>query len=417
MARHEPSDVTAHVDDFLVAKEAEIIEFTRTLIGIDSQIPPFADEREIVAHLAESLTSMGLTMPKIVGPSVERPSLLTRILGTDPTAGRNLMLNGHVDTKPIGESAHKWKTDPFNATIVSGDMYGLGSNDMKAAVAAMSYAAYAVHESGVELTGDLLLAFVADEECGGQEGSKFLAERIENIDAALIGEPSGWSRDWQGIHLVSRGLCCFRIKVTGTQRHSSLSDRMPSVNASVKLAGLMTRIASELDLEFEPHPLGEVAPTLNVGVLLSGGTHFGVVPGQAEFGCDLRTVPGMTEDGVRRDIERWLDRCREEDPHLTVEIEFEPGLAWVPWCEIAADHRLVQVTQDAAFDVLGEAPPLSVFPGGTDAAWFAETGIPTLASFGPGMLTSAHGPNEFVSVKSIIEAARIYARIILEFCD
>lgn len=407
----------AEIDAFLSSKNAELIEFVRLLISIDSQIPPYADEREIARVLMQTHDAIGLGRGSIVGPSPERPSLLTRILGSEPTAGKNFMLNGHIDTKPVGEARHLWRTDPFGATIIDGDIYGLGSNDMKAAVAAMTYAAYALRETGVELQGDLLLAFVADEEGGGQHGSKYLAPLVENIDCGLIGEPSGWSEDWQGIHLVSRGVCGFRIRVTGTQRHSSLSDRVPNVNASLKVAGLMTRMADELELSFEPHVLGGIGPTLNPGVLISGGTYFGVIPGEAEFACDLRTVPGMTEEGVRGDLKRWLDACRAEDPDLIVNVTFEPGLSWVPWCEIPAAHPLVAVTQQAAADVLGESPPLSVFPGGTDAAWFSDVGIPTLASFGPGMLTSAHGPNEFVSVQSVIDAARMYARIVLGVCS
>jgi acetylornithine deacetylase len=127
-------------------------------------------------------------------------------------------------------------------------------------------------------------------------------------------------------------------------------------------------------------------------------------------------VPGQTRDEVAAGLERWLDACRAADPELQVEYRFEPGLDWVPWSELDAEHPLVASTQRAAADVLGEVPPLSVFPGGTDAPWYSQVGIPTLPSFGPGMLTCAHGPNEFVSVASIHQAARMYARIAADFC-
>lgn len=404
----------AAVDAFLLDREEELIGFVRDLIATDSQIPPYADERAVVGLLDNVLQGMGLPESRIIGPSPERPSLITRIPGSG--GGRSLMFNGHVDTKPIGESAHLWRTNPLDATIIDGQLFGLGSNDMKSAVAAMAYAAFALRETGVELAGDLILGFVADEENGASQGSKYVAPLLDGIDAALIGEPSGWTKDWQGIHLVSRGVSCFRIRVTGTQMHSSLSDRLPSVNASLRLAGLLTRIADELDLPFEPHALGGIGPTLNPGVMISGGTYFGVVPGQAEFSCDLRTVPGMTLESVRDAVDLWLQKCREADPELIVEAIFEPGMDWIPWCELEAEHPLVGSVQRASTQVLGEAPPLSVFPGATDAPWFAAAGIPTLPSFGPGMLTSAHGPNEFVSVSSIHEAARMYARVALDFC-
>jgi acetylornithine deacetylase len=350
----------------------------------------------------------------VLGPRPERPSLLATVKGTG--GGRSLMLNGHLDTKPVGAARELWRTDPLVPTIVDGDLFGLGSNDMKAGVAAMSFAAAALVSTGTTLAGDLVLGFVADEEAGATEGSKYLAPLIEGVDAILIGEPSGWTEDWQGIHLVSRGVACFRITVRGTQTHSSLSDRLPSVNASVKMAGLLRDMRDEIDFEVVPHPLGQVGPTLNPGVIVAGGTNFGVVPGVAWYACDLRTVPGMTQEAVARSIEAWLDRRRALDPELSVTLEFDELIPWLPPSEIDAAHPLVTAVQAASADVLGSAPPLSVFPGGTDAPWFAAYGIPTLASFGPGMLTSAHGPNEFVSVRSILEAARIYARVAMEFC-
>ncbi|MFZ5847146.1 MAG: M20 family metallopeptidase [Actinomycetota bacterium] len=409
------STVRDRVDAYLAAHEDDLLELTRQLIAVDSQIPPYADEREIVSFVSGVLADAGFTEQEVVAATPERPSLVTRIRGAG--GGRNLMLNGHLDTKPVGEAADQWHTDPFTATIVDGDLFGLGSNDMKGAVAAMIWAARALIECGVPLRGDLVLGFVADEEGGAQYGAKHLAPVLRDVDAVLIGEPSGWSQDWQGIHLVSRGVCGFRVTVTGTQMHSSLSDRMPSVNASLKMADLMLRMADQLDLPFIPHRLGGVGPTLNRGVMLGGGTFFGVVPGRAEFACDLRTVPGMTREGVVAALEEWVARAQAADPDLHVEVALEPGLDWIPWSELDADHPLATATAAAAADVLGAAPPFSVFPGGTDAPWFSGAGIPTLPSFGPGMLTSAHGPNEFVSVRSLLEAARIYARVAADFCS
>jgi acetylornithine deacetylase/succinyl-diaminopimelate desuccinylase-like protein len=65
---------------------------------------------------------------------------------------------------------------------------------------------------------------------------------------------------------------------------------------------------------------------------------------------------------------------------------------------------------------LGEAPPLTAFPGATDAWPFQGLGgVPTLAAFGPGLLPLAHGPNEWVSIPSLAQASRIYALTALGF--
>jgi acetylornithine deacetylase len=409
------ADIGLAIDSFLDGRRAELTELVLDLVRIDSQIPPFADERQIVAFLRERMAALGLGQGEVIAAQPERPNLVTRMRGTG--GGPTLMLNGHVDTKPVGDAVGLWDSDPLLPELRDGRLYGLGTSDMKAAVAAMVYAAVALRESGIpELAGDVVLAFVADEEAGGALGSKFVAPRLTGVDACLVGEPSGWDHDWQGLHLVSRGVCCFRIRVRGTQMHSSLSDRMPSVNASLRMADLLISLEEELELDFTPHPLGGITPTLNAGVLVSGGVFFGVVPGLAEFGCDLRTLPGMTEASVRASLERWLDARRALDPGLDVELEFEPGLTWVPPAEIAADHALVGIAQAAAAEVLGAPPPLSVFPGATDAPWFDGVGIPTIPSFGPGILTCCHGPNEYVDLESVHLAARMYARIAAGYC-
>lgn len=403
------------IDAWFETHADELITVVRELIAIDSQIPPYADERAIAADVIRRIEAFGLADTiDVIGPNETRPSVFARRKGAG--GGPNLMLNGHIDTKPVGEARDLWHTDPFVATDRDGDIVGLGSNDMKGAVAAMLFAARALKELGVQLAGDLVLGLVADEEDGARDGSQYVAPLLRDIDATLIGEPSGWERDWQRIHLVSRGVCCFRLIVTGTQMHSSLSDRMHSVNASVKAAEIMTSMAQDFALTFVPHELGGAGPTVNIGVMISGGTYFGVVPGRAEIACDIRTVPGMTQESVRKDVERWLDGLREQDPELEVALEFDERLAWIPWSELDKQHPLATAASRAAEDVLGAAPEFGVFPGGTDAPWYSQVGIPALPSFGPGMLTSAHGPNEFVSRSSLIEAGRMYARIVADFC-
>jgi acetylornithine deacetylase/succinyl-diaminopimelate desuccinylase-like protein len=75
---------------------------------------------------------------------------------------------------------------------------------------------------------------------------------------------------------------------------------------------------------------------------------------------------------------------------------------------------LAQALRDAVRTVLGRDLPYGYFPGGTDAIWWqAAGGIPTIPGFGPGLLSSAHRPNEYVEVDGLVEAASIYALTIL----
>ncbi len=73
----------------------------------------------------------------MIARAPERPNLLAT-LDFGP-GGRHLVLCGHIDTKPVG-GAH-WSVEPFSATVDGDRLYGLGSTDMKGAVAAMIVAA------------------------------------------------------------------------------------------------------------------------------------------------------------------------------------------------------------------------------------------------------------------------------------
>jgi acetylornithine deacetylase len=189
--------------------------------------------------------------------------------------------------------------------------------------------------------------------------------------------------------------------------HSSLSDRLPSVNASVKLARVLVRLADELRL-----PAGA---TLNVGVTLRGGVYFGIYPGEAECGVDVRTVPGMTLDALQAEVERFLERLREEDPELDVAVEWVGELAWFPPSAIDPNHPLVAAAASAARDVLGRELPRRVMPAFTDGTNWSAAGIPSIPAFGPGLLSLAHRPNEYVTLTEISEAARIYALTALRY--
>jgi acetylornithine deacetylase len=216
-------------------------------------------------------------------------------------------------------------------------------------------------------------------------------------------------REWEAIDLVSRGAALFKVRVRGTQMHSSISDRFPAVNATVAMARLVERMHRELKdaLTYAGHPLGGLGPTVNVGVMVSAGVFYGVYPGEAEFACDVRTLPGMTGEQIRTDVEAFLASAMADDPELDAELLFE---AYVPATEIGPDEPVVRAVQSAAAAVLDEEPELAAFPGATDAAYVqGAAGIPSIAAFGPGFLPRAHSPNESVPVRSIGQAARMYA--------
>jgi acetylornithine deacetylase len=279
----------------------------------------------------------------------------------------------------------------------------------------MVYAGAALAAVGAP-AGTLRVVLTADEEAGSHFGARFLAGLPDlAADAGVVGEPTGMETPWAYIAVASRGIACFRISVRGTQMHSSLSDRVRSVNASVKLGQVLTRMASE----FRPrHPLNPGVPggpTVNLGVTLSGGVYFGIYPGNAEFGIDVRTVPGMTHAELLADLNTFLQKLRDDDPDLDVSVAPVPELEWFPPSSIDPIHPLVVAAQGAASEVLGREVPLGTMPAFTDGTNWHPAGMACIPAFGPGSLLAAHRPNEFVAVDEVVAAARIYALTALRY--
>lgn len=407
-------DVKDKVLSWLKSHREELLEFTCELIATPSPNPP-GDERAVAKRILEKLHRFDLPDIEVVGRSEKRPNVLCRISGAGK--GPRLILNGHTDTKPIGEAVANWNSDPLSPTIKEDKLFGLGATDMKAAVAAIVFAGAALKRSNVPLQGELLLVLNADEENGSAFGAQYLVEEYGlRADAAIVCEPTGIKQPWELLALVSRGICCFKVGVHGTQMHSSISDLFPSVNATVELAKVITQMAENLRFDFPEHPFCPGGPTLNVGVKLQGGVHYGVYPGYAEFGSDLRTVPGMTLEGVKRDIENFLNQLRRKDPGLRVQFTLETTpLDWIPPVEICEEASIVRALAAAARSVLGYQPRIGAYPALTDSTYFSQAGIATIPAFGPGLLPLAHGANEYVPIQSILEAAQIFALTALNF--
>ena len=388
------------------------VRLAAELIAAASPNPP-GDERAAADVLVRALRDLGITDVEVTGPAPERPSVIARIPGRG--GGPSLILNGHIDTKPPGE-LEAWGLPPWEPVVRDGHLHGLGAADMKGAVAAMVYAGAAVAQQ--QVAGDLILAFTADEEEGSACGARWLAKNgMLQADAAIIGEPSGLTRDWEAIRLISRGAFIFRVVIRGTPMHSSLSDQLPSVNASVEMGRLMARFAAEAPsmLRYSPHPLAPKGPTVNIGLMVEGGTGYGVLPAVASFVCDIRVLPGMTCEGILEDVQRFVVEAARDQPGLEATVEVEH---WLAPCEIDAGHPVVEALAAAADEVLGATPPFALFPGGSDAPHFQlVAGIPTVPSFGPGLLTATHRPNESISTKSIIEATAIYTSAATRYLD
>jgi acetylornithine deacetylase/succinyl-diaminopimelate desuccinylase-like protein len=399
----------------------DVVELTRALVRVPSPNPG-GDESGVAKAITEMARAAGLPAPRVLerpgSPSGgSRPNLLFT-LDFGP-GGRHLVLCGHMDTKPIGDAG--WSVDPLGADLDGDRLYGLGSADMKGALAAMLLAAAGLARDGSPAAGRLSLLFTADEEDGAYHGAQYLAESppgaVPAPDAVLIGEPGGLEDDYDLLHLGSRGIARMRVTAHGRQGHSSLSGEPGTRNAGVDAARAAVALAEELDLPSPADPYGIRGweTTVNTGLAYRGGVGYGVLPGRMGVDTEVRLLPGMTREDVRRPVTELVERVAARTG-ARLEVEFdEQGL--LPGTVADPAGPLPAAARAAARRVLGHVPPDAMFPGTTDAAFLQPAwNVPVLPAFGPGLLRRAHGADEWVSVTALRRAVGLYAGVAAAFC-
>jgi len=401
-----PDDLVVTVCAWIDRHREDLVDLARRLVQIPSQ-NGIENERAMADALVEVLDARGLGPVEVTGPSADRPSVIATQEGHAP--GRRLLLTGHTDTKPAGP-LDTWVHPPYAAEVHDGNLYGLGSADMKGAVAAEIVAVQALRALGVDWPGQIVLAFTADEEGGGQYGLEWLCGQGLRADAALIAEPSGIDRSMDTLALGCRGVFRFRLTFQGTAMHSSMADRRHAINASHKMARVLVAMAEQFRVSHDPDPRFPEGVTYNVGSLVSAGTGTGIVSGHASFHVDLRTLPSMTAEATLAELHAFLDQQRAADPDLEMELHDMRGDdMWLPGASIEPDHALVRSLEWGIDRVPGEPIRQGGFPACTDARYLAGVGVPTVPAFGPGRIEVCHSPGEHVPLDDIVRAAKIYA--------
>lgn len=384
------------------------LTLTAELVGIDSRNPG-PGERAVAEFVIERAAGpLGATVTRLEAVP-GRPNLL---LTVERGPGPHLVLSGHMDTKPTGDASDLWRSDPLRLTVEDGLAYGLGASDMKGPLAAMLAALERFAAGSRGGTASVLLT--ADEEVASAAGAAALAANGQpHCDAIVIGEPSGVSRPWEMIAVVSRGICCAEVELTTRQGHSGLSESL-GPNAVVVAADVIQAFDRFVPPVASPGPVA-CRPTVNAGVTVSGGVGFGTSPGRCVVGCEIRLVPGMDRAQVHAAISDLVHHAVYG--RADVQVRFlSDGRGWSPATAVDPSSRVVASAQRACQAVLGTQPPLAAYPGTTEASHFTPgLNVPVIASLGPGWLSVAHGANECVGVEQLYQAADIYHALLEDF--
>jgi acetylornithine deacetylase/succinyl-diaminopimelate desuccinylase len=385
----------------------EIVSLLQKLVRAKSEDPP-GDTSTCAQIIGDILSREGIPY-KIEEPKPGVCSVAAVLEGENP--GPALLFNGHIDTVPAGSG---WKADPFGAEIRDGYLYGRGSTDMKAGIAASLAAFLDVKRAGVPFAGRVIFTAVGDEENHSQYGTKYLLSHGLTADFAVNCEPTNLD-----ICLGNRGLLMVDVFVTGRSAHAG---RPGLGKNAITLANRIIHGLNALDFSYSwdgrfKDPLGSVSI---VGI--HGGGRINVIPDSCVFYIDRRMMPGETGDLAIKQIEAAIARVTGKPPRRkgdipADEISAESEVVINPevWHEpfwMGEDIPYVQKCVETYRDVFGRSPVFEGKSAGTDASHLVSMGkIPTII-FGPGDYRASHTVDEGVEISQLDGAREYYSALI-----
>jgi acetylornithine deacetylase/succinyl-diaminopimelate desuccinylase family protein len=311
--------------------------------------------------------------------------------------GKKLVLNSHMDTVDVG---NKWTMDPFNPIVKDGKMYGLGACDTKASIAAMLLAIEAVLKSEEVLAGELWFTAVVQEEVQGEKnkGTYKLIKDGLKADLALIGEPTN-----NNICRGCTGMVEVEIVTEGVPVHASVAEK--GVNAIQQMIKIIFEINKIKPLNSKL--LGK--SSMNVGII-NGGLRSSVVPDTCLCKIGRHVVENETGHGFLEQIESIIQRLSAKDPTIKAKatLTYDSAAGVVP-----ENSELVTTLKEASSYVTGKEKSVVGLRAHLDSDFLINLAkIPSVA-LGPGDMNLAHTANEFVPMKEVLEASKIYTRAIM----
>ncbi|WP_428926851.1 M20 family metallopeptidase [Marinibacterium sp. SX1] len=423
--------------DDIDATPERVLDLTREMVRIPSVNPKFEakqglnNEAQVAALVADRLKALGCeteSWDALPG----RPNVVGTLPGNEE---RSLILCGHIDTVPVGNQAN-WHVDPFGGEISDGKLWGRGSVDMKAGLAACIAALEAIRAAGITLDGRVSVHAVVDEEAGGF-GAMDAVARGHLARNAIIAEPT-----WDKVVPAEGGLEWVRVTLIGRSGHAGMryNDIFPQPDVpgrlvpAVNAIEIAARFLAALK-EFEAsrcrnnyHPLCPPGlSTINPGVIHGGvgigedglpliRTNPAMTPDRVTLDLDLKFLPHENSAEVRKGFEDFVAAFAALDPWTAAHpplVEWELGGLHFPPMDTPVDHPLV-TSLVGHHTALGAAPEIRGFDAVTDAAHYAGAGVDACI-YGPSG-DGFHGDNEFVDVASLHKTTKVIAAAILDIC-
>ena len=394
-----------------------LISLCRQLIAIPSENPP-GSTVAMADFLQDQLHHPNISV-KRVEPRPGIVNLLATLKGALP--GRRVVLNGHLDTFPIGP-VDAWSHPPLGGQLHDGRIYGRGAGDMKAGVALLVTVMLALAQAPESLQGELVLMLVGDEETGGKWGTSYLLQNEPTtMGDVVLNADAGNPRV---VRIGEKGIVWFRLTSIGRACHgahvhlgdNAIESLMAALSDVLKLrdlqtplpAGVMAAMVAAKEVSESVGGVGEFDNlsriTVNVGAI-HGGTSPNLVPGEAHALVDMRYPPGLTGAAVHA----LLSTALGQHPKVRFEViqnsETEPSMT-------EPAQPLVQLFLKHARRLVSPDVVANMRVGLTDARLFRHMNIPTVV-YGPTAYNMG-GVDEYVEVAELAQVFDVHLAVASE---
>jgi succinyl-diaminopimelate desuccinylase len=418
VGKSDKAATAAAILKWMRAHQEEMARVLAELVAIASENPPGRNYRAMATILEKDIRKFGFDVERLQ-PKTKRQNLKESpacLLAKYGRGERTLYFHGHYDVVPAQSS------EQFHPARKKHFLFGRGTCDMKGGMVAMLYAMRALKECGAQLEGKIGLMLVPDEETGGARGAAWLAREgllgREGV-GMLTAEPTSgvvWN--------ANRGAISLRVEVRGKAAHVGLQhrgqnafermhravERLLALKREVELRTTEHNVGAENELEVPGESRASRARNsiLMIGGQSGGGTNFNVVPDTSWFTVDRRINPEENLEVEKARLIGVLEACKSDGIPLEWEI-FQQGRSGAS----GSDEELGQALAASVTAVAGQAPRFEMCPGLLETRFYAAQGMPAYA-YGPGLLSVAHGPNEYVDMRRVAECGTIYALTALE---
>lgn len=324
--------------------------------------------------------------------------------------GKSLVLCGHMDVAP--KEPLPWTVcEPFESIVQDGRIYGRGACDMKGGLACAAAAVMNLKESGFVPRGDIIIESVVDEEYASGNGT--IASRLKgyNGDFAIVLEPSGMM-----VCPANVGSVMMNISLKGDPGMPYTGEKIFNVAYALgELLGALQELEEKRETDAYPALWEDalqkrkmVITKVKAGEVKPHGQLS--APMDAWVEVSLQTYPGESAASVIEEVTTFL----EKKPGLKAAVKVTPLYHYIEPASTDADHpgvvKLLNCMQRyCAKTRIAPAP----FP--CDLFAFSKYGNTPGVVFGPegGNL---HGPDEWVSVESLVWVTQALGDFIREWC-